>query len=224
MKRQWMLFLFALLAMVGSVCVAASDNGQAPRDAEEGFVSLFDGKTLNGWTQRGGLATYTVDRGTIVGRVGPGGNTFLCTDKTYGDFVLKLELKLDVPVNSGVQFRSHAKKDGRVFGYQCEVDPTPRAWSGGIYDEARRGWLAPLDKNKTARKAFRRDGWNEFMIRAVGPRIQTWVNGVPCADLTDKTDAEGFIGLQVHAAGKGQVRWRNIRIKELGREAGNTEH
>jgi beta-glucosidase len=189
-----------------------------PGQSEEGFVAMFDGKTLDGWTKKGGGATYAVEDGCIVGRVGPGGNTFLCTNRDYGDFVLKLELKLDEPVNSGIQIRSHARRNGRVFGYQCEVDPSPRGWSGGIYDEARRGWLAPPDKNEAARnqKAFKPTDWNQYTIRCVGPRIQTWVNGVPCANLVDDVDARGFIALQVHAADKGQIRWRNVRIKELG--------
>ncbi|MBN2216282.1 MAG: DUF1080 domain-containing protein, partial [Pirellulales bacterium] len=202
-------------AETGQATPLPDGRGSGEDGSEEGFVALFDGKTLDGWIKRGGGATYAVEDGTIVGRVGPGGNTFLCTPKQYADFVLKLDLKLDVPFNSGIQFRSHARKNGRVFGYQCEVDPSARAWSGGIFDEARRGWLAPMDKNEAARKAFRLDDWNEYVIRAVGPRIQTWVNGVPCADLTDAKDAKGFIALQVHAARKGQIRWRNIRIKEL---------
>ncbi|MBN1588037.1 MAG: DUF1080 domain-containing protein [Pirellulales bacterium] len=187
----------------------------ATDEAEEGFVSLFDGRSLDGWRKEGGGATYSVEDGTIVGRVGPGANTFLCTKKDYADFILKLELKFDVPVNSGIQVRSHVDKKGRVFGYQCEVDPTNRAYSGGIYDERRRGWLLAPKETGPARKAFKVDGWNEFVIRAVGPRIQTWINGVPCADLTDDKDAKGLIGLQVHKAKEGQIRWRNIRIKEV---------
>jgi hypothetical protein len=192
--------------------------GALPLVAEDGFTPLFDGKSLDGWHKAGGGATYKVEGDCIVGEVGPGGNTFLCTDKTYHDFILQLELKLDVPGNSGIQFRSHKREgDGRVFGYQCEIDPSDRAWSGGIYDEARRGWLFPLTLNEPARRAFKVDGWNEYVIKAVGPHIQTWVNGVPCADLFDPMDIEGFIALQVHAGNEGRIRWRNIGIKELGR-------
>jgi len=186
---------------------------------EEGFVPLFDGKTIAGWRKAGGGATYWVEDGCIVGKVGPGPNTFLCTEKTFRNFILNLEAKFDVPGNSGIQIRSHQRPDtGRVYGYQCEIDPSDRAWSGGIYDEARRGWLFKLDKNEGARKAFKRDDWNEFVIEANGRRIRTWVNGVPCADFTDESDQadlEGFIALQVHAGNQGQIRWRNIRIKEL---------
>jgi lysophospholipase L1-like esterase len=200
----------AVLATILAVPVVAE---------EEGFVSLFDGKTLAGWTKAGGEATYSVEDGCIVGRVGPGRNTFLCTEKTYGDFIFKVELKFDVPGNSGIQIRSHKRPDGVVFGYQCEVDPSARGWSGGIYDESRRGWLYTLggEDKEAARKAFKVDDWNEFVIQAKGPSIKTWINGVACAELNDKVDLEGFIALQVHSGKQGQIRWRNIRIKDLGR-------
>ncbi|MHB9046334.1 MAG: 3-keto-disaccharide hydrolase [Pirellulales bacterium] len=185
--------------------------------AEDGFVSLFDGKTLNGWKKAGGGATYRVEDGTIVGRVGPGPNTFLCTEKTYGDFIFKVEVKLDVPSNSGIQFRSHKRTAGdRVFGYQAEIDPSARAWSGGIYDEGRRGWLYSLEGHPEAQKAFKVNDWNAYVIKAVGPSLTISVNGVPCADLIDTTDLEGFLALQVHAAKEGQIRWRNILLKDLG--------
>lgn len=190
---------------------------KAEPDAE-GFIPLFDGKTIAGWRKAGGGATYWVEDGCIVGKVGPGSNTFLCTEKEFGDFILKVEAKFDVPGNSGIQIRSHQRPDGRVYGYQCEIDPSDRAWSGGIYDEARRGWLAKLDNNEEARKAFKRDDWNEFTIQAEGRRIRTWINGVPCVDFTDEgdqADLTGFIALQVHAGKQGQIRWRNIRIKIL---------
>lgn len=200
---------------------------------EDGFRPLFDGKTLEGWTQKGGKATYEVVDGAVVGTsVAQTPNSFLCTDKEYGDFVLEVELKVDNALNSGIQIRSHCfekptkfkKKEipaGRVHGYQVEIDPTDRGFSGGIYDEGRRGWLNDLagDKHKAARAAFKRDGWNKYRIEARGNSIKTWVNGIPAADLKDDVDKSGFIALQVHSvpnknAGK-QVRWRNIRIKEL---------
>lgn len=192
---------------------------------EEGFVSLFDGESLEGWEIHGGQATYDVEEGTIVGRVKPNtpGNTFLCTKKPYGNFIFKVGLKLDSPMNSGIQIRSHVREEGdRVFGYQCEVDPSARAWSGGIYDEARRGWLYPLsgddEAKRQARAAFKPEDWNEYTIEAVGPTIKTWVNGVPCADLVDFADLEGLIALQVHAGGSpGVIRWKNVRIKDLGK-------
>lgn len=192
--------------------------GARAEEAEPGFVPLWNGQDLSGWKKVGGGATYRVAGGSIVGEVGPGSNTFLRTEKTYGDFILKLEAKLDVPGNSGIQIRSHqAEKGGRVFGYQCEIDPSPRAWTAGIYDEGRRGWLYPLAGHPEAQKAFRLADWNEFVIEAVGPHIKTTLNGVPCADLIDTADMEGFIALQVHAGKAGRIQWRNIRIRDLGR-------
>jgi hypothetical protein len=204
------------LGAFGLISVRLSSRTHGAEE-EEGFVPLFDGKTLSGWKKAGGGATYRVEDGCVVGEVGPGANTFLCTEKTFGDFILKLEAKFDVPGNSGIQFRSHQRENGRVFGYQFEIDPSDRAYTGGIYDEARRGWLFPLADKPEARKAFKRDDWNVFVIEARGPRLRTWVNGVACADLIDTMDLEGFIALQVHAGRQGRIRWKNIRIKELGK-------
>ena len=206
----------AVAKVMGLLKQESVASGSCPRD-ESGFVPLFDGKSLAGWRKAGGGATYNVDDGCIVGRVGPGPNTFLCTEKNYGDFILKVDVKLDIPGNSGIQLRSHRReKDGRVFGYQCEIDPSPRSFSGGIYDESRRGWLCDLKDNEKGRQAFKLKGWNQFVIKAQGPSIKTWINGVACADLRDKADADGFIALQVHSGKQGQIRWRNIRIKQLG--------
>ena len=202
-------------------CVLA---GPAPADgAEPGFVPMFDGKTLDGWRQVGGDAKYRVEGDEIVGTVDPAmkGNAFLRTEKIYHDFILKLDLKLDIPGNSGIQFRSHerSEKNGsrRVFGYQAEVDPSTRAWSGGLYDEARRAWLHDLKGQPDAQKAFQVKGWNTYEIEARGPRIKIALNGVPCTDYLDTMDLEGFIALQVHAGKEGVIRWRDVRIKDLGR-------
>ena len=204
---------------------------------EDGLKPIFDGKTLEGWVQEGGQADYKVEDGAVVGTAVPKTpNSFLCTRKQYGDFVLELEFKVDPSLNSGVQIRSHVykkdttveirgkkreKKAGTVYGYQVEIDPSARAYTGGVYDEARRGWLNDLKDNEAARKAFRQGRWNKFRIICKGDSIKTWVNGVPAADLKDSMTARGFIALQVHGVGKRkdrvgkQVRWRNIRLKEL---------
>jgi len=208
-----------------SVAVPAAAGEPAPDIRGEGFTPLFDGKTLDGWRRVNGSATYHVEDGCIVGVCDPKSrmNTFLRTEATYRDFILAAEVRFDVPGNSGIQFRSKQREgDGRVYGYQCEIDHNPdRRWSGGIYDEARRGWLYDLkgEARARARAAFRYDGWNTIIIKAQGRRLQTWVNGVPCADFTDNDPKdftpEGFIALQVHAGPKGTIRWRNIRLKQL---------
>jgi len=192
--------------------------------ADPAWKPLFDGKTLTGFVQRGGKANYTVEDGVIVGTTLKGTpNSFLCTDRDYGDFILEVEYKVDPRMNSGIQIRSQSLpnyKNGVVHGYQVEIDPSQRAWSGGIYDESRRGWINDLKDNEPARKAFKQNEWNHYRVEAVGDSIRTWVNGVPAADLRDSMTLSGFIALQVHGTSVDepmQVRWRNLRIQDLGR-------
>ena len=191
--------------------------------AEDGFASLFDGKTLEGWTQRNGTATYRVEDGAIVGRTAKNSpNSFLCSDKAYCDFELIVELKVDPGLNSGIQVRSRSSKDynnQRVHGPQVELTAAPGP-SGYIYGEATgRGWIS---QKRDINDAYKNDQWNTFRILAVGPRIQTWINDTPIEDLTDDAWSQcGFIGLQVHGVGERgpfEVRWRNIRIKDMAPE------
>ncbi len=187
---------------------------------------LFDGKTLSGWTQLGGQARYEVKDGAIVGTAVAGTpNSFLTTEKTYGDFIFECEVNVDEGLNSGIQFRSLSKpefENGRVHGYQMEIDATDRAFSGGIYDEARRGWLYVPELNAPAQSAFRRNNaWNLYRIEAIGTSIRTFINGVEVAHVIDDMTAEGFFCLQVHSIGSKeeegkQVRWRNVRIQTIG--------
>ena len=191
--------LAAGVAGAALALVACSPSADRARQ-EEGFVPLFDGQTLDGFVQRGGEAVYTVEDGAIVGRtVLDTPNTFLCTDRDYEDFVLEFEVEVDPELNSGVQIRSHAYVNGRVHGYQVEIDPAPRAWSGGLYDEARRGWLFDLSGNPAGRAAFRNNEWNQYRVEAIGNSFKTWVNGVMCTNLVDEEDADGFIAFQVHS-------------------------
>ena len=190
--------------------------------AEEKLVPLCDGKTLEGWEQKGGKAKYEIVDDTIVGTTVPNTpNSFLCTKKQYSNFILEVEFKVDDKLNSGVQIRSNSLPDykkGQVHGYQVEIDPSARAWTGGIYDEGRRGWLNNLEKNEPARKAFKAGEWNKFRVEANGSSIKTWLNGVPAADLKDDMTPTGFIALQVHSSKSEtplQVRWRNVRLQEL---------
>jgi hypothetical protein len=211
---------------------------------EEGFRPLFDGKSLAGFKQHGGEAKYSVEDGAIAGRSVPKTpNSFLCTEKEYGDFILEVEFRVSPGLNSGIQIRSQVfaeereidfedveegkvvKKKrkipaDRVHGYQVEIDPSERSYSGAIYDEARRGrFLADLKDNEAARKAFKQNEWNKFRIECEGDSIKTWINGVPAVDLKDRVTPKGLIALQVHGVGEKtdpfEVRWRNIRIKEL---------
>ncbi len=186
------------------------------------WQNLFNGKDLTGWKQLNGRAKYEVRNGMIIGTTVPDEpNSFLATEKEYGDFVLELELMVDSTMNSGIQFRSASKpeyKNGRVHGYQMEIDPSSRKWSGGIYEEAGRLWLYTLEYNPSAKGAFRNGKWNKYRIECIGNQVRTWVNDVPAAYLIDDRTVKGFIALQVHSIGKGvqpgkQVMWRNIRIK-----------
>tara|TARA_B100001175_G_scaffold317892_1_gene337290 strand:+ start:2934 stop:4325 length:1392 start_codon:yes stop_codon:yes gene_type:complete len=190
-------------------------------EAQTEWNSLFNGKDLSAWEVKNGTAKYHIANNAIVGTSRTNTpNTFLCTKKMYGDFILELEVMVAPGLNSGIQFRSNSYKDymnGRVHGYQCELDPSKRAWSGGIYDEGRRGWLYPLTFNKKSGAAFNNGGWNKVRIEAIGNTIKTFYNGVQCANLVDDMTEQGFIALQVHSIrdqsqeGK-TIQWKNIKI------------
>jgi Domain of Unknown Function (DUF1080) len=223
------------MVLLAVAALVAAAPGVLAEDPKDGWVSLFNGKDLTGWVQKGGKAKYRVVGNEIVGTSVPNtGNSFLCTTRDYGNFILELEFKVAKELNSGVQIRSHCFDEaktievngkkmkvpaGRVHGYQVEIDPSARAWTGGIYDEGRRGWLNDLKKNEAARKAFKANDWNKFRIECRGDSIKTWLNGVAAADLKDGLTPSGFIALQVHGVGKRadplEVRFRNLRIKEL---------
>jgi hypothetical protein len=219
MKRT---ILFALLLTF--LLTSCAEKGPKWKD-------LFNGKDLTGWEKLNGDAEYKVEDNTIIGVSKKGTpNTFLATVDKYGDFILEFDFKVDDGVNSGVQFRSLSTpdyKDGRVHGYQFEIDASERAWTGGIYDEARRGWLFPMNYNLEGQKAFKSGEWNTARVEAIGSSLRTWVNGVLCADILDDVTSEGFIALQVHAiyddAMEGKtVSWRNIRILTEDLEANKT--
>lgn len=216
-------------ATMCAVIVAAAASSAF---AADGWGSLFDGKSLDGWIQKNGTATYRIEGDTIVGKTNEGSpNSFLCTKKLYGDFELTFDVKVDNSLNSGVQIRSQTKepkgdaKFGRVNGPQVEIEASGSngAEAGYVYGEATgRGWLTPAERLKP-RKVFKDGDWNSFRIVAKGARIQTWINGEAIEDLTDeaiyKTHAKGFIGLQVHGIKKGtgpyEVAWRNLKLREL---------
>lgn len=208
MKKNILLITFIL----SSLLISAQDGN---------WEQLFNGKNLKGWTKLNGKAEYQVKDGVITGISKMGTpNTFLATEKVYGDFILEFDFKVDDGLNSGVQFRSLSTKDfqnGRVHGYQFEIDPSARAWTGGIYDEARRGWLYPMTANAPAQTAFKNNVWNKARIEAIGNSIRTWVNGIACANIWDDMTLNGFIALQVHSIGDKKdegktVSWKDIRI------------
>jgi hypothetical protein len=191
----------------------------------KGWTNLFDGKTLSGWKKLAGTAQYAVEKNAIVGTtVAKSRNTFLVTEKLYDDFILELEVMLqDTTLNSGIQFRSQynpEKNDGQglVYGYQFELDPSTRRWTGGIYDESRRGWLYPGSLNLLPAGSFKAGAYNKVRIECIGNELKTWINGIPAAYVIDDMDRSGFIALQVHSVDKDElvgkkIYWKNIRIK-----------
>ena len=217
---------------------------------QDGWQDLFDGKTLNGWkvlnqdwTNPDSKPDFYIENNMIVCNTtmnNEGG--YLVTEKSYANFILEFDVKIDTSLNSGLQCRSRMwEKDtttiyvagdangtkhetkwrpGYVWGYQIEVDPSSRAWSGGLYEPGNRGWIVTLAGNETARKAFRPLDWNHFKILMNGNKIQTWVNGIPTVDTTDDMSASGFIGIQFHGAyfewqKNKKSMWKNIKIKVL---------
>ncbi|KAA2240835.1 DUF1080 domain-containing protein [Chitinophaga agrisoli] len=213
-----------ILLICSSLLLLHGVTNAGTGDRKGQWQPLFNGKDLKGWKQLGGKAQYSVQNNEIVGTtVLETPNSFLATEKVYGNFILELEFKLDKEFNSGIQFRSQSRADyqnGRVFGYQMEIDPSDRKWSGGIYEEGRRGWQYPMELNPQGQNAFKKADWNTYRIECRGSEIRTFVNGVPTAHLVDTALPKGFIALQVHSIGKKSedagksIHWRNIRIIE----------
>ena len=221
--------------LIGLSIYLSSYAVSSAQEKQDGWVSMFNGKTLEGWTQKNGFAKYSIKDGAIVGTTAKGSpNSFLCTVKEYGDFELEFEVKVDNQLNSGVQIRSQTKKGkqstpfktGRVSGPQIEIEASGSkgAEAGYIYGEACGGWMTPKNKLKP-HKHFKDGEWNKYRVVAKGPVIQVWINGEQISDLKDeakfKSHPKGFIGLQVHSIGGNktfQVAWRNLRIRELGKK------
>lgn len=213
--RMFKNLFFVIVVLIGLPAAAQSSAS---------WTNLFNGKDLKGWKQLNGKAKYSIQNGEIVGTTVMGEpNSFLATERDYGDFILEFEFLVDSAMNSGVQFRSASSEDyqhGRVHGYQYEIDPSPRGWMGGIYDEAGRDWLYPMDLHPAAKTAFRQGHWNKARVECIGNTIRTWINGMPAAYVIDNLRPKGFIALQVHAINKKeeegkQIRWRKLRIQTM---------
>ncbi|SMC57551.1 3-keto-disaccharide hydrolase [Pedobacter nyackensis] len=213
MKQNLTIFFLLIVFNAG----AQSNNWQ----------SLFDGKTLNGWKQMTGSASYTVKDGMIVGTTAAKSpNSFLANEQRFsGDFVLELEAMMsDTSTNSGVQFKSNFdaavnKGQGRIYGYQYEFDPSSRKWTGGIYEEGRRSWLYPVSNNPKGQKFFAPNVFHKIRIECIGNTVKTWLDGTPVSYLVDSLkDNQGIIALQVHSIGRPEhaginIYWKNIRIQ-----------
>ncbi len=219
--------LLAMLASAACVSACGSLPDPAPAAPPAAARPLFEVEPFEAWRVVGGAARYEfpdpTDDGdaTLVGRGPIPRNGFLASPRPFGDFRLAVDVRIGSDanptgekMNSGIQIRSRDAGD-RIVGLQIEIDPSPRAWSGGVYDEGGRAWLAPLEGNDAARAAFRLGDWNRYDIEAVGPRIRTRVNGVPAAEWFDGT-VSGLLAFQVHGGPACEVRFRDARIEELG--------
>lgn len=186
-----------------------SSSGRA-----EDFTPLFDGKTLQGWKRVQEWGKVWVENGEI--HLQGDRKFFLVTEKTYGDFILEGEVLVPIGGNSGFQVRSHFQGN-KLWGYQAEVDTSARRWAGGIYDEGRRAWLATLVNKPQAQAAFKNGEWNHYRVECLGDRLRVFVNGVQTADWVDSMDIDGHIALQHHGEKGKLYKFRNVRIRDLGR-------
>ncbi|MFM7262029.1 MAG: DUF1080 domain-containing protein [bacterium] len=209
---------------------AEPPTASAERSAKDAprRTSLFDAMAFETWRVVGGRARFEVvppanggTGPTLVGRGPIERNGFLASPRALGDFRLSVEVRLgsaDNPqgekMNSGIQIRSR-ETDGTIAGLQIEVDPTPRRWSGGVYDERGRGWLASLADDAAAQAAFRLGEWNTYDIECIGPRVRTKVNGIPCAEWYDGI-VDGLLAFQVHGGPPCEVAFRAPVLEELG--------
>ena len=192
---------------------------QPINDANHQWSQLLPDEGLDGWVVVGGTAKIEREGDEVHGYQAGRTNTFLFSEKQYGDFILEGEVKIEAGGNSGWQVRCHqvdpTNIKSTVRGYQIEIDSSPRSWSGGLYDEARRGWIHPLKDDTRAQSAFQVGKWNHFRIEMNKGHIRSWVNGIPCADVLDFADLQGSIAFQVHS-GACDVRWKNLKIIDLG--------
>ena len=209
---------------------------------DDGWTDLFNGENLDGWEIRGAEeSNFFVENGMLVAETKMGlPNTFLVTTRDYSDFELEAEFRVNTGMNTGIQIRSSVYEEetttpylngrleesertwpaGKVNGYQIEIDPSDRAWTGGFYEEGGRGWLVPLTENEEARNAYNKEDWNHLRITARGNHFQTWINGVEAVNTTDDKASAGFIGLQLHSIRRDdqvglKTVWKYVRIKEL---------
>lgn len=237
-----MKYLYSIIALSIFWFVGCSPSEEESQQS----VDLFNGTNLDGWQNFGGGKFYVED-GIIVGEAAPAlPNSFLATEKMYDDFELEVEFKVHPLLNSGIQIRSSTyaeetttvrwggrfKEDGsrdtkdrvwekgRFWGYQVEIDPTDRGWTGTLYEEGARGFLHTPDENKAPAGTFKAEDWNHFRIVAKGDHFQIWFNGVQTADVHDSDTATGYIALQLHGIGNNKekighkVYWRNIKLTQ----------
>lgn len=211
----------AVSALACAAVLTGCTHAPTPNQDPPRWIDLFDGQSLTGWTQVNGEAPYTIVDGVIRGtNVMDSPNSFLATDTVYSDFVLEFDSRSIGDANSGVQFRTDLAPGtwSGVVGYQLDIDPTPRRWTGGIYHEGVHLWRHSMARNPACQAAYEHGAWNSYRIEAVGPVIATWVNDVACAHMVGDHHTAGFIALQVHAIGTEEsllgsfTEWRDVRL------------
>jgi hypothetical protein len=205
----------------------------AQEPSQQPWIELFNGRDLAGWTNPYEWGEAKVVDGEI--QLTGSRKFFLTTERTWGDFEFEGEVLLpEGPANSGFMFRCHVEPN-RVFGYQAEVDGSDRRWSGGLYDEGRRGWLWPSQSGRTEdpsaleheeksqaffrqpeiRDALKRHDWNRYQITCRGHHLRIAVNGVVTTEYDDAVDTTGHIGIQHHGEAGQTYRFRNLRLRPL---------
>ncbi len=221
MSRAVRVLRAILVVVCGAAAQLACAPAQSPEPGESRWRDLFDGQSLDGWQQLNGNAPYTVVDGAIRGmNVLQSPNSFLATEDEYADFVLEFEARSQGMANSGVQFRTEAAPGtwSGVIGYQLDIDPTERRWTGGIYHEGVHRWRHSMARNPDCRAAYRHGEWNTYRIEAVGAVMATWVNGIACAHMVGDHHERGVIALQIHDIGVdaslvgGFTEWRGLRL------------
>ena len=214
---------FGWCGLTSLLLLSACAVSDAVAPAAPEWTDLFDGATLEGWEQVNGKAPYDVRDGVIRGtNVLDTPNSFLATTATYADFVLEFESRSEGDANSGVQFRTDLAPGtwSGVVGYQLDIDPSARRWTGGIYHEGVHVWRHTMARNKACQNAYKHGEWNRYRIEAVGNVMATWVNGVACAHMAGAHHSNGMIALQVHSIGQEEsylgsfTEWRNLRVLE----------
>jgi len=235
MKKKSISILALAVITAGAVF---ADHHLAGESEKATWKNLFNGKDLTGWKNPYGWGKAEVTDGEI--HLTAEKKFFLVADDKYADFIFEAEVHLpEGKANSGFMFRCHVEPD-KVYGYQAEVDGSDRRWSGGLYDESRRGWIWPYKEGKEKGKgkkehasrkkeslehfakeevkgALKRNGWNKYRIECRGDHLKVTVNGVVTTDVRDSKDAEGYLAIQHHGEKGATYRFRNLRVQVLGK-------
>ncbi len=205
------LYAAALFVVIFSSCA---------RDKAGVWQDLFNGQDLTGWEIKDGHSEVMVENGIIRAEQTDTANfPYLVSTEIFSDFILELDVKLTGTLNSGILIRGISdplQNNGKIHGFQMEIDQTERKWTGGIYEEAGRKWLTPLEGIPEAMRAYRNSEWNHYRIEAIRDTFKIWVNDVPTTYLIDGKTSQGIIGFQIHKRATnieiGTLRLKNIRI------------